>query len=190
MKKYYFIFILLTLAAYSCDLLNTRTPEDPESGASNFIPASDGETLLKNLQSSIQDGIVENYLACFVDTSYLKRNFIFKPASGSIIKYQNLNFWDINSEKNYFISLQSKLQQGSKLSFNYSIKETVPFSDSAEYVIDYNISINSSVLPASYSGSSRFKIFEDNRKQWVIVEWQDFKKDDFESWSDLKGRTY
>ncbi len=190
MKKYHFILILLTFLVVSCDLLSTRTPEEPEGSASNFIPASDGETLFKNLQSSIQDGIVENYMACFVDTSYLKKKFVFTPASGSVIKYQNLNYWDINSEKNYFISLQSKLQQGSKISFSYSIKEIVPLSDSAEYVIDYNISINSSALPGSFSGSSRFKIFEDDRKQWVVVEWQDIKKDEFESWSDLKGRTY
>lgn len=190
MRNKFFILILIPFIIASCDLLTTRTPEDPVNSGSNFIPASDGETLFKNLQSSIQDGIVENYMACFVDSSYLKKNFVFNPSSGSVINHQSLSYWDLKAEKNYFINLQSKIQQKSKINFSYTITEKVPSSDSAEYVIDYTISITSAVLPGTFSGSSRFKIFEDSRNQWVIVEWQDIKKDDFESWSDLKGRTY
>jgi len=34
------------------------------------------------------------------------------------------------------------------------------------------------------------KIFLDSRNQWVIVDWQDIKKENLLCWSDLKGRTY
>jgi len=190
MKKSFSILTLLVGLIAGCDLWTTRSPEDPSNSTSNFVPASDPETLFQNLKSALQDGIVENYIACFVDVSYLKKEFVFIPASGTIIENPRLSSWNLQAEKEYFNELISKLKSGSSITFNYTIAQKDYNSEYYEYVIDYAISFQSSSLSGEYQGTSRFKIYVDSRGQCVIVEWEDIKKNDYDCWSELKGRTY
>lgn len=193
MKKELFITFIFMILFTSCDLLTTRSPETPKTSGSNFITASTPEILFQNFKSSVEEKITENYIACFVDSSYLRKKFIFIPAAGTFNQYPILNSWNLQSEKQYFNNLKANLQQGSNLSLLYERTQSTPLGgDSAIYHIDYNLSVNSSNTEISgfYKGTAQFKIFTDSRNQWVIAEWQDIKNDDFLCWSDLKGRTY
>ncbi|MEW6506909.1 MAG: hypothetical protein AB1432_04080 [Bacteroidota bacterium] len=179
-----FVFIIV-----SCDLLTTRTPEEPHKPGSGNIPATTTQILFQNFKTSIEDKILENYLSCFVDSSFLKKKFLFIPATGSVAHHPVLNNWNINSERQYFNNLKS---QGAIISISFSNRVNTPLGDSAIYALDYSINISSNNLTFAgpYSGSALFKIFLDSRNQWVIVDWQDIKKENQNSWSDLKGRTY
>jgi hypothetical protein len=190
MKKNLLILVLLSGIVTSCDLFTTRSPEEPAGTSSGVVSAYDPETLFENMQSALEDGIVENYMACFVDDSYLNVDYVFTPASGAITNYPNLNNWNLQAEKEYFNDLISKLKSGTDISFDYTITQKDYNQVYYEYVVDYTISFQSSSLSGDYQGTSRFKIYKDSRSQCVIVEWQDIKKDNYDSWSDLKGRVY
>lgn len=188
MKKNILI-ILLLLVITACDLLTTRTPEEPVKPGSGNIPATSPQILFQNFKLSFEDKIIENYLSCFVDSSFLKKKFLFIPATGSITQYPVLNSWRLNSERQYLNNLKS---QGANISLSFTNTVNTPLGDSAIYSLDYqiNISSNNITFAGNYSGSAIFKIFLDSRNQWVIVDWQDIKKENLNCWSDLKGRTY
>lgn len=187
-KYFYIIFIFLTV---SCDMFTTRSPEEPNKPGANFIAATSPEILFQNFKSSIEEKIIENYIACFPDSSYLKKKFVFIPAAGSSAQYPILNNWTINEEKQYFLNLISKLPSGRNISLILENFQSNFFSDSALCNVDYSLIINSNnqVIGGTFVGTSQFKIFIDSRKQWSIVEWQDIRKENKLCWSDLKGRT-
>ncbi|MDQ7816794.1 MAG: hypothetical protein RDU14_07170 [Melioribacteraceae bacterium] len=182
----------LSAILISCDLLTTRDPEDPDKLGSSNIPATSPQVLLQNLKSSMEEKILENYLACLVDSSFLKKKFQFVPATGSVTQYPVLNIWDLSSERQYFNNLKSNLSQGANISLQFINAVNTPLGDSAIYSLDYTLQITSNNLTfaGQYSGSALLKIFLDSRNQWVIVDWQDIKKENLLCWSDLKGRTY
>ncbi|MBI1937739.1 MAG: hypothetical protein HYS25_06405 [Ignavibacteriales bacterium] len=192
MRKEYFILPLLIIVLNSCDLLSTREPEEPKSAGLNFITPTTPDLLFQNLKSSVEEKILENYLACFVDSTFLNKRYTFISSGSSTVLYPILSSWGISSERQYFNNLIVKIQSGSSISLKYSNVVNTPLGDSAVYSFDYTLTVNSSntSIAGEYQGSSRFKIFLDSRNQWAIGEWQDSKKDNFACWSDLKGRTY
>jgi hypothetical protein len=173
-------------------LLTTRDPEEPEKLGANFIPATSPEILFQNLKSSVEEKIIENYLACLVDSSFLRKKFLFIPAVGSVTQYPVLNNWSYSSERQYFNNLKANLGSSSNVVLTFSNIKYTPFGDSANYTVDYSMQINSNnvTLKGNYVGGAIFKIYLDSRNQWVIVDWQDIKKENFQCWSDLKGRIY
>jgi len=189
-KKIIHITIISALL-FSCDIFTTRNPEEPNKPSSSFLAATSPEILFNNFKSSVEEKIIENYISCFVDTSYLKKKFNFIPASGSSAQYPVLNNWTIREERQYFINLISKLPQGKNINLLMENTQKYLFGDSAVYYFDYELTINSSnqLIGATYKGTAQFKIFYDSREQWSIVEWQDIKRENFLCWSDLKGRT-
>lgn len=175
-----------------CDVFSTRSPEDPEGGRSSFIPATTPEILFQNLIDSFSEKIAENYLACFVDQAFLNREYKFIPSAGSVSQYSVLTYWDIEAERQYFNNVRSISNSEAPIILELLNEIATPQGDSASYQYDYRLMISSvdQSIPPSYEGSLQFKIHLDNRQQWVITEWQDIKKDNFSSWSELKGRFY
>ncbi len=188
-KHLYIIFLFALLT--SCDIFTTRTPEEPDKPSSNFLAATSPAILFNNLKSSVEEKIVENYISCFVDTSYLKKKYNFIAATGSIAQYPVLKNWSLSEEKQYFINLISKLPEGKNIELTLTNTQLNLFGDSAVYYYDYNLVVYSDnkLIGGPYKGSAQFKIFTDSRNQWSIVEWQDIKKENYSCWSDLKGRT-
>ena len=186
------ISFLLILFLVSCDLFTTRTPELPDTSAQSNIAATNPDSLFKNFQSSIKQGILENYVSCFVDTSFSKRKFRFIPSSGSVSQYPVLNGWNMDAEKQYFQNQKIKTLSGTTIALNFSNQLNTQFGDSAVYQFDYSLSITSSDrnVNGNYSGSAEFTVLRDTRNQWVIVNWSDLRKNNSNSWSDLKGRAY
>ena len=81
MKSFVTIFFFILLLT-SCDLFDTRDAEPPDETRSNFRQAIEPEIVIENMINSFADKNVQNYLACFVDSSFIQRNFIFSPSSG------------------------------------------------------------------------------------------------------------
>lgn len=187
MKK--IILVCLLIGITSCDLLTTRNPEEPDTLASNNIPATRPDILFSNLKSALEEKVVENYMQCFVDQLFLQKEFKFIPSTA---QYSIFNNWDLDSEKQYFVNLKSRSKAGRSIVLELSNTITTQFGDSAVYQFDYLLSLaaNDQNINGDYKGKGEFKIFLDNRnpQQWVIVEWRDFAIENSLSWSDLKGR--
>ena len=190
MKK--IIFSILALICVSCDLFTTRDPEAPTTTGNNNVPATTIEILFSNLKSSLENKIQENYLACLVDTTYLNKKFKYTSSSGASSSYPVLNGWNYDSERQYFKNLKAIAKSGQSISLALSNLNNTQLGDSAICQVDYLLSFqaNDQTISGNYQGYAQFKVSRDSRNQWVIVEWADYKKENLQSWSELKGRLY
>lgn len=190
MKK--IITALLMFSLISCDLLTTRDPEKPNTAGNSNIPATTPDILFSNFISSIQDKILENYLVCFIDPSFSNKKYKFIASAGSVSQYPVLIGWNIDSERQYFKNFKAIAKSGQSISLTLSNGNNTQLGDSAVYQYDYSLSFlaNDQTVSGDYKGSVQFKIYLDSRNQWVIGEWFDLRKDNFSSWSELKGRLY
>ena len=187
MKK--IIIALLMFSVFSCDILTTRVPEQPVTPGNSNIPATSPDILFNNFKSSLHDKILENYMQCFVDQSFLQKDFRFIP---SPTQYSILNNWDIEQEKQNFINLKSRLGTNGTIVLELLNSTTTQIGDSATYQSDYKLTVsaNNQNIDGVYKGIGEFKIYLDKRnpQQWVIVEWRDLANGNSLSWSELKGR--
>lgn len=186
------IFLILLLFLGGCDLLTTRESEAPITARANFVPASTPDILFSNLINSFKEKVVENYLACFVDDSFLDKQYTFKPSAGAVSKFQSLQNWDLESERQYFNNLKASTLEGIPIVIELMNENGRPQLDSAVYQYDYTITLSSSdaSVQSIYQGSLQFVINLDSRNQWVITGWEDIEKNELPSWSELKGRFY
>ena len=190
MKKYASIVLVILLFA-SCDLLTTRDVEEPQGRGSNFIVPTIPQYLFQNLQSSLSEKVIENYMNCFVDSAFLSVNYRFVPAAGAVSKFQNLNDWDLNAERSYINNVFSSVQS-SAITLRLINEESTPQGDSSIYFFDYSLDVplEAGNATETFQGSIRFTIRLDGRNQWVITKWEDIQFEDSPSWSELKGRFY
>ncbi len=184
--------IILIVLCCGCDLLNTRTPEPPQSPRTNYTPATSPSILFSNMQSAFKEKIVENYLSCFVDSAFLNKNFVFVPSTEAVSQYSSLSSWNLDAEKQFFNALSAKVKSGFSITLQLLNESSSILDDSRIYQYDYDLTFptDDPTIPTEYSGKTQFKIYLDSRNQWVIVEWSDFKNGNNPSWSELKGRLY
>ena len=191
MKKVH-IIILLSLLNLSCELFTTRDPEEPDTPRSNYQVATTPEILLQNLIDAFQDKNAENYMYCFVDSSYSEKVFLFQPSASAGSQYPFLRSWNLQSEKQYFINLTNSIESSSAIVLLLTNEEKSLQGDSLTYIASYvlNVPTSSEQLPKYYQGKLSFTMVRDSRSQWVITTWQDIQEESNFSWSDLKGRYY
>jgi len=186
------ILIVIILSAGGCDLLSTRDSESPITARADFIPASTPDILFNNLVSSFKEKVVENYLACFVDESFLNKKYQYKPGAGAASKFPSLLNWDVESERQYFNNMKAAVQTGVPITLQLFNENNTLQIDSAVYQFDYSITLSTgdASLQGVFQGSVQFIINIDSRNQWVITGWEDIEKNEQTSWSELKGRYY
>lgn len=191
MKKLIFLlFIILSITA--CDLFTTRDAEKPDEGRSNFQPAVSREILIENLVNSLSDKNVQNYIACFVDTFFASRSYVFSPSSEAISLYQIfLQGWGLDEEQRYFTSMVSKVSKDFPITLSLSDDNFSSVSgDTSIYSATYFLNVpfsSEDPTPKNYSGSLQFNMMRDSRSEWVIYFWKDTKSQTLPSWSELKG---
>jgi hypothetical protein len=187
------ILSFISLSISGCDFLTTREAEKPDTGRSTFIAATTVEQLFKNLTESFREKIVRNYESCFVDSSFLNKNFEFYPATKAATKYNILTEWDLEAEKQYFANLITSVSKDKSIIVNLFNENSSRQGDSALYNYDYSIILPHTAgetLDHEYRGSTQFKVNLDANNHWVITEWIDLSTNDFPSWSELKGKFY
>ncbi|MCX6149820.1 MAG: hypothetical protein NTX22_04780 [Ignavibacteriales bacterium] len=191
MKKI-IIFCLTTFIFVSCDIFSTRSAEKPETPRTNNQTATTPEILIQNLKDSFKDKVVENYLSCFVDSSFSDKKFRFYPSAGSGSKYIFLLSWNLQGERQYFINLINSIDKNNNIVLSFINEEKNFLGDSTSYTASYSISIPTldEQKPKYYEGNLHFTLIRDGRLQWSISNWQDIKDETFPSWSELKGRYY
>jgi hypothetical protein len=183
--------IIMFFMLLSCDILETRDPEDPTAPRSDFITPTQPSILFLNMKNSFKEKVVENYIQCFVDESFLSDDYEFIPSAGSIAQFTVLSDWSKEAERQYFNNIKSQTRQESQIVLEFENEENQTRADSAIFQYEYFITIPLLEGEASvYSGNVIFTVKLDSRSFWVITKWEDLKKEGFQSWSELKGTYY
>jgi hypothetical protein len=190
--KLAYLYIILLIAFSGCDLLQTRDAESPNQPRSTYQQAVTTEILISNLINSMKDKDVQNYINCFVDSSFSTAKFQFSASSGAVSQYPFLSAnWTVRDEETYFNNLINKVSEGSPITLSLTNEQYSPQGDSLIYTATYSINVpNDQSEPKDYQGDLRFTMIRDSRSIWVIYFWQDTKSTDLPSWSELKGRFY
>ncbi len=176
----------------ACDFLQTRQAEEPNRTRDDFLPSTTPEILFQNLTNAFKNKVTENYLACLVDPSFSEKQFVFIPTASASVIYPVFQNWNLNSERDYFNALTNALPQETPVILSLTQLGYTQYGDSAVYDFSYVINLNyeSESFSPIYQGNLKFTIILDQRRQWVISRWIDFEKDEYPSWSELKGRSY
>lgn len=187
--KWYLILLLFVIT--SCNLFETRSPEEPEQSPVVFFQATTPEQLIQNFLNSIKYKRTQNYADCF------DKNFTFSPAQDAFAIYQSIFAqWNYKNELRYFQAFVSSVNRENLISVKLENKKlNFSSSDSLVYIADYNLSYQpaQSVDLEQYSGKIQLTLIQGNDGIYKILRWADFqsKKDTLlPTWSILKARFY
>lgn len=170
-----FVFLIFTT---SCNLFNTRTPEEPTVSRGIFVPPTKPEYVIDNFKNSIRQKVADNFLACLIDynqSDVVPTIYQFVPSAEANAKYQDIfKNWDKNKERTAFIALISILPDSVVPRLEITGDFTIKISDSAVYSGSYFLEFqhNNQDQPKRFSGSLQFTMFPQNGR-WAIQRWID-----------------
>ncbi len=191
MKK--IILLITALFISSCDLFMTRDAESPDKPRTDFQTAFTPEILDSNLVTSFKYKDLEIYLSCLSDPSFTNKVFSFSPSSEALSQFPALgDNWSRTNESQYFRNLIVKVSGDLPITLSLSNTSSSIHGDSITYVASYSLSVpfTDVTIPSNYQGDLIFGLIKDSRSVWSIYSWQDIKRGDSPSWSELKGRFY
>lgn len=194
MKKL-FLILFITFILVSCDLFTTREGEIPDQGRLNFQTAVQPGIVIENLKNALKDKNISNYMACFVDTLFANKYFMFISSSEAALIYPIfLQGWGLSEEKSYITNVFNAVPPDLPitLTFNDTIISYLS-GDSLIYSASYFLNVpfpSDKPFPTNYAGNLEFSMLRDDRAVWVIYLWKDNKSKELPSWSDLKGSFY
>ncbi|CAN5494130.1 hypothetical protein BH10BAC6_BH10BAC6_06990 [soil metagenome] len=174
----------------------TRTPEEPDTGRSSFLPPTTPATVLANMRNAMIEKNTENFMLCLSDATTRSRYpYVFEPSSEVRARYASLfTGWALSSERQAFLSLISRLPQGTNPSLEY-VNTSTAFSspDSAVYVTDYILIAQHGIssIPTTLTGTMVLTISPETSGLWSITSWKDAKRtsDTVEAtWSLIKAQ--
>lgn len=188
--------ILSSVMFVSCNLFSTRTPEEPDSDATGYIPPTSYDLVIENLKNSLAEKNLNNYLLCFSDSSFTEIkdfNYIATPQ----IAAQNQNLfanWGVESEEKYFNSMITASLDQVRPSLTFTDERYQNFSDSIIFTSNYllNINFNDQQSSNNYAGNLRIVLKNSPTGFWYITSWYDFEREDTEllTWSFLRSKYY
>ncbi|MDW3647459.1 MAG: hypothetical protein R8P61_10365 [Bacteroidia bacterium] len=187
MKKDFLIKIVLGFsllwALSSC--FQVRNVEPPGIVSSDWISPTDYEILLQNLQRSVGNTNVQNYLRCFNNDSLR-----FTPAASLFNDNEPIWLaWSIQDEQAYFDNMIQNLtvSTGNSLVLRETELQNVD-ADSLTYVGEYTLRINhrDTTLTTLFKGQIQLLIKLNEFNEWEISRWQDIELIQDSSWSQLK----
>lgn len=187
------IVISFLLFLSGCDMFTTRKAALPSQPRADFQQAITPEIVIQNLINSFKDKNVQNYLACFSDSAFTAKKFVFFPSTGTISKFPSFSYgWNKKNEEQYFNNMISRVTENLPIVLKLSNVSTSPMGDSLIYTASYflNVPNNDAGIPDNYQGDLQFKMTIDSRSVWSIYYWQDSKNSSLPTWSELKGRFY
>ena len=179
--------MMFLLCQPACDLFQTREPEPPSQNVSTFIPPTSYDIVLRNLQFAFAEDNVDNYLRCFVDSSYRRYEFI--PAPEARARFASIFIqWDLESERRYFQNLGSPLNGAPSLTFP-SQSPIYTGTDSVIYNMNYTLFFphRRDGIPRVVQGNMQLYLGVDPKKLWSIYRWQDSRTTTDSTWSYWKA---
>lgn len=186
--KIFFLSFLIGLQ--SCDLFESRQPENPSETKSSYRVPVEPSDVIENLKNSFKDKNSNDYKKNFSPGSPLvDRDFFFVPSSNVLTNFPA--DWTINQEFQYFNNLVIRVPEGTSINLSFSDEEYNLQADSAIYSAKYFISVpvqNSD--PILYEGNLKFSMVTDRNSAWVIYYWEDIANQGLKSWSELKLEFY
>lgn len=189
MNKSYLILILIAIAALlnSCAL---RDDETPTISRNTFVPPTSPDLVMVNLQFSVIEKDVNNYMSCFVDSNYSTRSYSYVPDVISQIQYPIFQNWKLSNEKTYFTSLLSLMNESATSNVFFSNPVLNTLSDTAVYDADYLLRADhqKTNVAKTLKGKIRLILSADSRNLWSIHKWIDFQSMNSDTtWSVLKA---
>ena len=176
-----------------CNLFEPRDPEPPTQTSDSFIPPTDPDVVIENLQNAIAQKNSVNYVRCFADPSRTARPFQFSPSPDAGSRYASVFAnWTVDQEKVYFQNLvaraSGKVNAYSNLLLTHRVVTLT--ADSAIQSYDYTLTFEHSdpSFPTVATGNLQFVLGLDNNNAWVIYRWSDFKTTGDVQWSHFKGK--
>jgi hypothetical protein len=181
------ILISVFTSSYcGCDIFQTRTPQPPQQGRSNFVQPTTASIVIQNLISAVAEKDVDNYISCLSDTSFGGRAFSFVPSSNSYS--QIFQSWGIEQERAYFNNLRIQSANYAAPALTLSTRDSSQLSsDSVRFSANYILYWPNRSYPQLVKGSLRFYLGHDKNQNWSIYRWEDSKTDTL-TWSDLKAQ--
>lgn len=185
--KFIYIFLVLLLVS-GCDFFSPRDPETPDTDNSGFVPPTSPDIVISNLERAVDDLNVDDYMACFGETS-----FYFEASGEEQLKYLTIfTAWDLNSERSYFNAIIGKQDGPGKSNLEFEQIEQEPIvGDSTVFSSCYfweieNVEIDSSI----FRGKLRFTLSRDESGLWSIHRWIDYRDEEYptsNTWSSVKA---
>jgi hypothetical protein len=173
---------LLFLAWAGCDIFQTRDPEPPTQSTSTFEPPVTPDAVLQNLRSAIGENNLDNYLRCFVDTTF--RPYEFIPSQDV---RANFGVWTLEDERRYFRTMGATTDGTALLTT--AVQGGTFFADST-YTIDYALYFPHTEpgVPKLVRGNMLLHLAIDPQGRWGIDRWSDNKLPSAQdsTWSYLK----
>jgi hypothetical protein len=184
---------LLWSVATSCNLFETRSPEEPDQSPVAFFPATNPTQLIQNFTNSIKYKRPQNYSDCLIND----QRFNFSASADAFAQYQSIfNRWTYQDENRFFQSLVSNVSSQNlisisfdKISFNYASPDSIIFN--ANYEISFVLKQSSK--SDNYAGSMQMTFVPTSDGVYKILRWSDYpSKNDslIPTWSTLKARFY
>ncbi len=188
-------FICFSLSCITCNLFETRDPEEPSESSFNYVPATVPSIVLSNLQNAIAQKSIENYMSNFSDSAVTNRRFTFTPSPEASAQYQNiLRNWSYTDEREYFEELIANGVTNGFSSLLLTATDSSITADEANYDFDYIFTFEHTDpgFPTNTArGHLQFIMATDQSGIWTIYQWSDFET--FETtaditWSSFKGK--
>ncbi len=178
---------LLLLFIPSCDLFETREPEEPgTTTAPVFIQPDRAQNVIENLQNAVKALNVDNYRRCLSSEA-----FTYEPSSVAQSSNPDLWIgWGFTEEEIYFNNMRSDAEGlgGHDLVFEDRSMNHIS-SDKERFEADYYITVqhNRQELPSEAQGRLRLVIIRDEGGMWSIESWSDAAKGSDFTWSDFRA---
>ena len=177
----------------SCGLFQTRTPEAPTQPSDSFIPATDPDAVVQNLQGAIAEKNTVNYQRCFPDPTHAKEAYSFSPSATAAATYAGVFArWTVDDERQYFQNLVARTA-GKPTAFSNLVlahKTIILSGDSTVVSYDYTFTFehDDTSFPTVATGTMQLVLGPDNTNAWVIYRWNDYKTTSDVTWSHFKGK--
>src|SRR5512140_1367623 len=159
------------LLGSGCNLFGPRDPEAPSQAGDSFIPPTDPDAVIENLQNAIAQKNSVNYVRCFADPMRTARLFQFFPSPDAGSRYASVfAYWTVDQERTYFQNLvarsSGKVNAYSNLVLTHRVATVT--GDSAVQSYDYTLTFEHTdpSFPTVAIGNLQFVLGLDNNNAW------------------------
>lgn len=184
--------LLLSLVLLSCNLFDTRDPENPVADNQSLPSATDDGILMQNFLTAFRQKNIQEYEKLFADTAVHPRSLLFVPNQSAAARYSAVySAWNKTSEVDYFRNMTGSIPASSapQITITYPVQPVYYQSDSVVYTIDYTLLVPHSRAGSTdqFTGRSELTMSPNKNNIWVIYRWIDFETKKDSGWSELKG---